>query len=136
MNIKIHFGIVILIVLFSVVANSQTVIEMTHPIDAGLVLLEVDTQEEADIVVYKTASKKDADDWDCKWKFRQWGFSNISVYLTKNPKDTLLLDPDTGMNLPIDGKIYFTTDITKRGYKDRDFRLEGVFRKLKLEDIQ
>lgn len=134
---KLKFYLILIIsMLFSVASFSQTVIEMTHPIDAGLVLLLVDEPSEADIVVYKTNSKSEADEWDCKWKFRSWGFSNISVYLTKNPLDSLLVDPDTGMNLPFDGKIYFTDDVNKRGYKDRDFRLEGVFRKLKLEDIQ
>lgn len=135
MNIK-SVIFLIFFVLFSVFVFSQTVIEMTHPIDAGLVLLQVDKPEDADIVVYRTNSKDEAEEWDCKWKFKTWGFSNISVYLTKSPLDSLLLDPDTGMNLPIDGKIYFTEDVTKRGYKNRDFRLEGVFRKLKLEDIQ
>ncbi|OFX58642.1 MAG: hypothetical protein A2046_06905 [Bacteroidetes bacterium GWA2_30_7] len=133
---KVYY-LLIFFVLFSVISCfSQTVIEMTHPIDAGLVLLEVGNSEEADIVIYKTNSKSESEEWDCKWKFKTWGFSNISVYLTQNPLDTLLMDPDTGMNIPFDGKIFFTDDITKRGYKSRDFRLEGVFRKLKLEDIQ
>jgi hypothetical protein len=122
--------------LIVVSASAQTVIEMSHPGDAGLVLLLVDSPDDADIVVYKTNKKEEADEWDCKWKFRTWGFSNISIYYTKNPNDSLLLDAETGMNIPFDGKIYFTDDIEKRGYKNRDFRLEGVFRKLKLEDIQ
>lgn len=135
MKLKYLIGLIFsLIISFN--SFSQTVIEMTHPADAGLVLLLVDKPEDADIVVYKTNDKDEANEWDCKWKFKSWGFSNVSVYLTKNPYDSLLVDQETGMTIQFDGKIFFTEDISKRGYRDRDFRLEGVFRKLKLEDIQ
>lgn len=126
----------VMLMSISIFSFSQTVIEMTHPADANLVMLEVDKADDADIVVYRTEDKKEAQEWDCKWKFRSWGFSDFSVYLTKNEQDSLLTDTDTGMTLEFDGKIYFTTDKTKVGYKNRDFRLEGVFRKIKLEDLE
>ena len=61
---------------------------------------------------------------------QKWGFSNFSVYLTKNENDTLLLDNDYGIKLPVHGKIYFTEDLSEKGYRNKDFRLEGVFRKV------
>ncbi|HBF88188.1 MAG TPA: hypothetical protein DDX39_06050 [Bacteroidales bacterium] len=132
----IKFILLILLSVIYVCGFSQTVIEMTHPADANLVMLEVEKFEDADIVVFRTNDKVEAQEWDCKWKFRSWGFSDFSVYLTKNEKDSLLLDPETGITLEFDGKIHFTDDKTKVGYRNRDFRLEGVFRKIKLDEIE
>jgi len=124
-------SLLILVVLFSSIKGfSQTVIEMSHPMDANIVLLEVDSPSNADIVVYKTNNKSEINEYNCKWKFKAWGFSNFSVYLTKDQNDPLLTNEETGRTKPINGKIYFTEDIAEAGYKNPDFRLEGVFRKV------
>lgn len=109
--------------------NSQTVIEMTHPGDANLILLEVPSIDQADFVVYRTEDKNEYTEWDLMWRFKKWGFSNFSVYLSKNPQDTLLNDVDMGVQYAFHGKIYFTSNKDERGYKNPNFRLEGVFRK-------
>jgi len=119
----------------SFLSRAQTVIEMMYPGDATVILLEVSKLNDADIVVYKTESKDEANEWDCKWKFKSWGFSNFSVYLAENPDDSLLVDFETGEKLNVHGRIYFTDDPEKRGYKDPDFRLEGVFRKINPADV-
>jgi len=113
---------------FVLITNAQTVIEMTHPGDANLVLLEVDDISKADIAVYKTDNKAEYEEWDCKWKFKTWGFSNFSVYLTNDTKDPKLLDEETGIQHVFHGKIYFTDDIAQCGYKTEGFMLEGVLR--------
>ncbi|MCX7862604.1 MAG: hypothetical protein N2449_06380 [Bacteroidales bacterium] len=116
------------ILLFSFL-KAQTVIEMTHPGDANLVLLEVDKPEDADIIVYKTDKKEEYEEWNCKWKFKKWGFSNFSVYLTKNPNDSLLNDEEMGVQYSIQGRIYFTNNKEEAGYKTPGFQLEGVLRR-------
>lgn len=121
--------LVVAFINFSNILKAQTVIEMTHPGDANLVLLVVDDIAKADIVIYRTDDKVDAEEWDCMWKFRQWGFSNFSIYLTKNPDDSLLTDPEMGINYQLMGKVYFTDKKDERGYKTPGFQLEGVFRK-------
>ncbi len=102
---------------------------MTHPGDANLVLLVVDKPEDADIVVYKTDKKEEYEEWNCKWKFKKWGFSNFSVYLTKNPQDSLLNDEEMGIQYSIQGRIFFTDKKEEAGYKTPGFQLEGVLRK-------
>lgn len=124
--------LVLSIILFQVFicsVSAQTVIEMSHPGDANLVLLEVDDIKKADFVIYRTNDKNEYEEWDCMWKFRKWGFSNFSVYLTKNPEDTLLVDNEMGVNYHFQGKVYFTSNKDERGYKTPGFQLEGVFRK-------
>jgi len=108
---------------------SQTVIEMTHPGDANLVLLVVDDITKADVVIYKTEDKVEVEEWDCMWKVKKWGFSNFSMYLTTNPNDTLLVDEDMGITYNFQGKVYFTDKKEERGYKTPGFQLEGVIRK-------
>ena len=120
-----------LFMIVSLFMRAQTVIEMMYPGDANLVLLEVDNPDSADIIVYKTHDKKQAAQWDLMWKFKKWGFSNFSVYITKDPNDSLLIDEETGIKYPIQGRIYFTNNPDERGYKNPDFHLEGVFRKVK-----
>ena len=122
---------IIFFVSISFISGAQTVIEMMYPGDANLVLLEVDNPDSADIIVYKTNDKKQAAEWDLMWKFKKWGFSNFSVYITKDPNDSLLIDEETGIKYPIQGRIYFTNNPDERGYKNPDFHLEGVFRKVK-----
>lgn len=116
------------LLLSAFVANAQTVIEMTHPGDANLILLEVDDISKADIAVYKTDNKAEYEEWDCKWKFKTWGFSNFSVYLTKDTNDPKLLDEETGIQHVFHGKIFFTDDIKQCGYKTEGFMLEGVLK--------
>ncbi len=117
------------IILFVFVLNAQTVIEMSHPGDANLILLEVDDISKADIAIYKTELKEEYQLWECKWKFKTWGFSNFSIYITKDKEDSNLLDEETGIQHVFHGKIYFTDDPTVCGYKTEGFMLEGVFRK-------
>jgi hypothetical protein len=124
-----NIAILLFILGFFVSANAQTVIEMGHPGDANLVLLEVDNPEKADIVIYRTDDKKEVAEWDCMWQFKKWGFSNFSVYLTKNPEDSLLIDNDMGVTYAFHGKVYFTDDKSLKGYKTPGFQLEGVFRR-------
>ena len=109
---------------------SQTVIEMASPLDANIVLLEVDSPDKADLVVYKTSDKDLIQEYNCKWKFKAWGFSNFSIYITKDENDEMLMDEETGRKKEINGKVYFTNDVAQAGYKNPDFRLEGVFRKV------
>ncbi|HBS87899.1 MAG: hypothetical protein A2W91_10715 [Bacteroidetes bacterium GWF2_38_335] len=115
-------------------ANCQTVIEMMHPSDANIVLLQVDNKDEADVIIYRTELKDEFQAWDCMWKMKSWGFSNFSVYITKDLNDSLLVDDDTGNKLLIHGKVFFTENPSERGYKDPNFRLEGVLRKVKVTE--
>ncbi len=108
----------------------QTVIEMTYPTDADLVLVKVDNKKDADIIVYKTTSKEEARQWDCMWLFKEWGFSDLSIFIMNNISDTLLYVEDD-YAYKIAGKIYFTDKKEERGYNDPYFRLEGVFRKFR-----
>ncbi|GAB4294638.1 MAG: hypothetical protein Kow0068_19460 [Marinilabiliales bacterium] len=121
--------IILFFTAFVLFSNAQTVIEMSHPGDANLVLLEVDKPEDADIVVYKTDDKELYEQWDCAWKFKTWGFCNFSVYITKDKNDPKMFDEETGVQLVFNGKIYFTDNPEERGYKTEGFMLEGVFRK-------
>ncbi len=130
-NAMKHIILTLSALLCTLAAKPQTVIEMMFPEDANLILLEVNNPDSADIVVYKTKDKKQAEQWDLMWKFKKWGFSNFSVYITKSPDDTLLYDKETGIRYPINGRVYFTNNPDERGYKNPNFHLEGVFRKVK-----
>ena len=124
----------LLIIVLSInvyLSKGQTVIEMMYPGDANLVLLQVQDEKDADIVVYKTEDKNEAESWDLQWKFRKWGFSNFSIYLAQSADDTLLVDKEEGITYPLQGKIYFTSNPDERGYNNPNFHLEGVFRKVK-----
>lgn len=122
-------AILFIISCFVYALQAQTVIEMGHPGDANLILLEVQEPEKADVIIYKSDEKNDYTEWDCMWRFKKWGFSNFSVYLTKNPADSLLTDNDMGIQYAFHGKVFFTSDKSLRGYKTPGFQLEGVFRK-------
>ncbi len=126
--------IFVLFFFFSYQSIGQTVIEMTHPIDADIVLLKVDKKENADIIVFKTKKKKEARNWDCNWKFKKWGFANLSIFLMENIKDTVLYKDDDN-SFVIDGKVFFTENKDERGYNNPNFRLKKVFRKIK-DNIQ
>ncbi|MCX7954693.1 MAG: hypothetical protein N3A01_05835 [Bacteroidales bacterium] len=123
------FIILIIFTTLTVITKSQTVIEMMHPGDANIILLEVDKPENADIIVYKTNVKEEYEEWNCKWKFKKWGFANFSVYITKDPNDSLLYDDELGIKYNIQGKIYFTTKKEEARYVTPGFQLEGVLRK-------
>lgn len=108
----------------------QTVIEMTYPTDADLVLVKVDNKKDADIIVFKTTSKEEARQWDCMWMFKEWGFSDLSIFIMNDISDTILYIEDD-YAYKVAGKIYFTDKKEERGYNDPYFRLEGIFRKFK-----
>ena len=127
---KIKLLLIIFVVVSFNFSKAQTVIEMGHPADANLVLLEVDSPDKADIIVYKTDDKKEYQEWQLKWKFKSWGFSNFSIYLTKDKNDPLLIDEETGRKKLFNAKVYFTDSPEKARYVDPNFRLEGVFRKV------
>ena len=122
--------IFILILSSSTKVFSQTVIEMAHPMDANIILLEVDSPDNADLIVYKTDDKNEMQEYSCKWRFKTWGFSNFSVFITKDKNDPLLINEETGRKEVINGKVYFTDDVAQAGYKNPNFRLEGVFRRV------
>ncbi len=125
----------ILMFVFSInsnILNAQTVIEMSDPGDANQVLLEVNDISKADVVVYKTDDKTEVEAWDYMWKFKKWGFSNFSVYITKDLSDTLLFDAEMGITYQPQGKIYFTNNKEERGIKTPGFHLEGVLQKAKV----
>lgn len=108
----------------------QSVIEMADPTDAEIVLLEVDNKENADIIVFKTRKKYESKQWDCMWRYRKWGFSDLSIFIFSDLSDTLKYkDEDT--QYKINGKVYFTENIKERGYNDPNFRIEGIIRKFK-----
>ena len=65
-----------------------------------------------------------------KGRFKAWGFSNFSVYITKDQNDPLLTNEETGRKKTINGKVFFTDDVAQAGYINPEFRLEGVFRKI------
>ena len=50
--------IIILLAITPFITNSQTVIEMFSPLDAQIILLEVDTPSHADVFIYKTKSQR------------------------------------------------------------------------------
>lgn len=124
---------ILVLVLISVIyvpIFGQTVIEMTHPNDADVVLLKVDKRSDADIIVYKTKKNKEAREWDCLWKFKNWGFANLSIFIMENINDTAKYNDDD-LGFVVDGKVYFTDNRDERGYNNPNFRLKGVFRKFR-----
>ncbi|MBI5541821.1 MAG: OmpA family protein [Bacteroidia bacterium] len=129
--IKRRFFLLLLsFVIFSLQSVGQTVIEMTHPTDADIVLLKVDKKSDADIIVFKTKKKKEARQWDCLWKFKNWGFANLSIFIMDNINDTAKYNDDD-ISFAVDGKVYFTENKDERGYNNPNFRLKGVFRKFR-----
>ena len=117
-----------LFVVFSDALYSQSVIEVTEPYDADIILLSVNKKEDADIVVYKTNKISESKKWDCMWLFKKWGFSELSVFIYTNLADTTeFIDED--LKYRINGKVYFTDNINERGYKDPNIKIEGLVRK-------
>ena len=66
---KIFF--IISLLYFFNISFSQTVIEMGHPGDADLILLETKDSSLADLFIYKTEYKNEANYWDYSWKFKK-----------------------------------------------------------------
>jgi len=104
---------------------SQTVIEMRYIEDADVVLTEVDNIDSADIVIYRAENIACAKYWDNMWYFRNWGFSNFSIYIIKDSTNISIADT-TEMIKPNCGNVYFTTDYHLRGIKSKNFHLNGV----------
>jgi hypothetical protein len=129
---KILF-IFILIIAINTSSFAQSVIEVVDPADADVILLSVDKKEDADIVVYKTNKLSECKKWDCMWLFKKWGFSDLSIFIYTDIKDTAeYVDED--LKYKIQGKVYFTQNIQERGYKDPYFTIEGLIRKSSLTD--
>ena len=114
------------------ISLSQTVIEMKYIEDADVVLTEVDCIDSADVVIYKTTNKNCAKHWDCMWLFKNWGFSNFSVYIIK-PGEPISIADSCSVIPPISGKVYFSDDFKVRGYKTDTFHLDGVMRIKRLD---
>lgn len=131
MKIKLIIVSLFIFATISYISNAQTVIEMMNPGDANIVLLEVNDISKADVVIYKTDDKTEVEEWDYMWKFKKWGFSNFSIYVTKDLSDTLLYDSDMGISYQPSGKIYFTNNKEERGIKTPGFHLEGIFMRTK-----
>jgi hypothetical protein len=120
-----------LLILFVVLCNrgiSQSVIEVVDPAEADVILLQVDKKEDADVVVYKTKKASESKEWDCMWMFKQWGFSDLSIYIYTDVKDTSKF-VDEDLKYKFSGRIYFTQNKDERGYRDPHFQIEGLTRK-------
>jgi len=123
---------VIILLLLCLNSQGQTVIQMLSPEDASVVLLEVKNKEEADIVVYKTKLLREAGEWDLKWKFRQWGFCNFSVFIAKDTTElyTSSFNADSDQEqiyVHYCGKVYFTEKKEETEY-NKSFSLPGVMK--------
>ncbi len=136
MKTNLLFILILAFVINSNHLKAQTVIEMMNPGDANLVLLEVTDITKADVVIYLTEDKTEVEEWDYMWKFKKWGFSNFSVYVTKNSSDSLLVDAEMGVTYQPQGKIYFTTNKEERGIKTPGFHLEGIFMRTKTNNTE
>ena len=119
--------LILTMLFFATLTFSQTMIEMAHPADADIVLIEVKDTADADVIIYLTDEKEEIETWDCMWKTKAWGFSNFSFYLAKSETDSLLITDD-GKPILISGKIYFTKNKELRGYKNDKVHLDGVMR--------
>ena len=119
----------ILFILSYLFSFNQTVIEMRYIEDADVVLNEVSNIDSADIVIYPTTNKACAAHWDCMWLFRNWGFSDFSVYIIK-PNEEISTTDTTNIENFINKsvKVYFTKDFNERGYKSNQFHINGVMR--------
>ena len=116
-----------MILFFSAISYSQTMIEMSNPNDADIILLQVKDTSEADVIIYCATEKEEWESWDCMWKIRNGGWSNFAFYLAQSENDTLLIN-EKGQKLHINGKIYFTHNKILRGYRTDDNFIEGVIK--------
>ncbi len=111
----------------------QSVIELMDPFDADVILLSVNKKEEADIIVYKTKKISESKQWDCMWLFKQWGFSNLSIFIYTDISDTAKY-ADGDSKYKINGKVYFTQNIIERGYANPNTIIEGLIKKSREKD--
>ena len=127
---------ILLIILITIgsLSYGQTMIEMMSPGDADIILLEVYSKDSADVWVYKTTDKKESAQWDLMWRFKNWGFSNFSVYLAKDTSDLHVYAEDTYEEVETyytpHAKVYFVDNKNDVGYKNKNFRIEGIMRKV------
>ena len=124
--------IILIIILLAFVSLGQTVVEMSHPGDADVILLQVLDSTNADVNICITKNKKNSKKWDCMWKFRKWGLCNFSVYITKDPfelyVDSINSFEGEPLFYPYHAKVYFTVLENERGYMSNDFFIPGVMR--------
>ena len=123
--------IFILMMMFFITTSlySQTMIEMSHPADADIVLIEVKDTADADVIIYLSNNKYEYNSWDCMWKIKTWGHSNFSFYLAESKEDPFLNEEDyNGHTILVSGKVYFTTNKDDRGYKNNKVHLDGVMK--------
>ncbi len=110
---------------------SQTMIEMTSPEDANLILIETKDSANADVYIYKTTKKSESKEWDCMWKFKKFGFSNFDIFITTNEKELYVSDEQSLLGEEkyyiAQGKVYFVKNKKYRGYK-KGFALEGMMK--------
>jgi len=125
------YFILILIIFLSFNCLSQTMIEMSSPEDATLILIEVEDSIMGDIYIFKTQKLLDAKEWDCMWKFKKFGFSNFAVYIAKNETELYMTSEDTedGVEKTFisHGNVYFVKNKQNRGYR-KEFALEGMMK--------
>jgi len=123
--------ILIILVFLSFNCFSQTMIEMTSPEDANIILLEVSDSSQADIYIYKTNKRYQSKEWDCMWKFKKFGFSNFAIYIAKDEKELYVSEEQSidGIEKTFisQGKVYFVKNKENRGYK-KGFALEGMMK--------
>jgi len=112
----------------STITFSQTMIEMSNPNDATIVLLQVKDTADADVIIYCTEEKEEWEEWDCMWKIRNGDWSNFAFYLAQSETDTLLFTDEGHLPIPINGKVYFTHNKNERGYKNDRVHIDGVMK--------
>ena len=122
------FLLIICFLFFISSIKSQTVIEVTHPENADLILLLVNDPFEADIRIYKTDDILEASEWDCMWKFKKWGFSNFGIFFIIDENDPILINEETGKKYKINAKVYFVENIDSRGYSKMTLGIDGLMR--------
>jgi hypothetical protein len=127
----------LILYLFAIIISfncvGQSVIELIDPFDADVILLSVNNKEEADIIVYKTKKQSECRQWDCMWLFKQWGFSNLSLFIYTDINDTTKY-ADGDSKYKINGKVYFTQNIEERGYTNPNTIIEGLIKKSREKD--
>jgi NAD-dependent DNA ligase len=100
--------------------------------------MEVADSVDADIIIYITKDKEESSQWKCMWRFKNWGFSNFSIFIASDSTQ-LLMKPEDAFEgeeytVEIDGTIYFTNDPAEARYRDPYFRLPGVMRIIKYKE--
>ena len=124
--------IILLSIFIGFVSYSQSVIEVSHPEDADVIVYQVFDSLEADVVICVTEYSAKARQWDCMWKFKKWGFSNLSIFIVSDTL-SLCIEPEEEFEdeptfYPYDVKIYFTEYEDERGYRKENFSIPGIMR--------